>query len=150
MIDMLGMVTCVSGAWGAFRREAIHQVGIMASGPGEDLDLTLRIRRADWKIRFAPDAWCFTDVPVTRKAITNQRRRWDRDEIRLRIRKYRGSFNPFRRTFSSLEMFQTLEYLVLNAIVTFVFPFYIGWMLAVFGLAIGMYILVFVGRSMSG
>lgn len=140
-LDMLDMVVCASGAFGAFRREAIHQVGLLAPGPGEDFDLTLRLRRSGWKIRFAANSWCFTDTPATVAAIIRQRRRWDRDTLRTRLRKFRDAFSPGRRTFTLLETFEQSEWLVMNVLVTLVFPVYILWIFFNFGSA-ALYILI--------
>jgi cellulose synthase/poly-beta-1,6-N-acetylglucosamine synthase-like glycosyltransferase len=51
--DYFGLVTCVSGAMGAFRRSAWRQVGGMDVGPGEDLDITFRLRQKGYAMRFA-------------------------------------------------------------------------------------------------
>jgi cellulose synthase/poly-beta-1,6-N-acetylglucosamine synthase-like glycosyltransferase len=142
VLNMLDMVVCASGAFGAFRREAMDQVGIMATGPGEDFEMTMRLRRCGWKIRLAPDAWCFTDVPPTLAALVRQRRRWDRDTIRVRMRRFRDVFRPGRR-FNTLETFEQIEFLVMNALVTLVFPVYVGWLFYAFG-AGAIYILAFV------
>lgn len=82
----LNQVTCVSGAFGAFRKVDYHAVGGLDAGGGEDLDLTLRLRRTGRKIAFAEDAICYTDVPATTKALIQQRFRWERDAVRLRYR----------------------------------------------------------------
>lgn len=132
-LDMLDLVVCASGAFGAFRREALAQVGMLDPGPGEDFDLTLRLRRSGWKIRFAADSWCFTDTPATFAAIIRQRRRWDRDTIRTRLRKFRNALSPGRRTFNLVETFEQVEWLVLNMVVTIVFPIYVVWLFLVFG-----------------
>ena len=50
--DRLDQVTCVSGAFGAFRRTAFEQAGGLDAGGGEDLDLTLALRARGWDIRF--------------------------------------------------------------------------------------------------
>ena len=133
-LDMLDMVVCASGAFGAFRREAIHQVGLLAPGPGEDFDLTLRLRRCGWKIRFAANSWCFTDTPATLAALIRQRRRWDRDTLRTRLRKFRDTFHARRRRFALLETFEQCEWLVMNGLVTLVFPIYVAWLFLCFGL----------------
>ena len=133
VLDMLDMVVCASGAFGAFRRSAVDQIGLMAPGPGEDFDMTLRLRRAGWTIRFAEEAWCFTDTPATLAAFVRQRRRWDRDTIRTRLRKFRDVFSPVRKQFSLFETFEQCEWLVMNALVTLIFPFYIGWMFFMYG-----------------
>lgn len=143
VLDMLDMVVCASGAFGAFRREAVNQIGLMSPGPGEDFDMTLRLRRCGWKIRFAGNSWCFTDVPATVGAIVRQRRRWDRDTIRTRLRKFRDGFSPVRRRFQPLETFEQCEWLVMNALVTLIFPFYIVWIVLIFGMG-AFYILGFV------
>lgn len=157
-LDMLDLVVCASGAFGAFRREAIHQVGLLAPGPGEDFDLTLRLRRSGWKVRFAADSWCFTDTPATLKAIIRQRRRWDRDTIRTRMRKFRDVFNPGRHRFSLLETFEQAEWLVMNLLVTLTFPIYIAYLFIIFGtqalyillaVAIIYFILDFIGFLMA-
>lgn len=132
-LDMLDMVVCASGAFGAFRREAIAQVGRLDPGPGEDFDVTLRLRRSGWKIGFAADSWCFTDTPATVAALIRQRRRWDRDTIRTRMRKFRSNFSPGRSGFNLLETFEQIEWLVLSALVTIVFPIYVAWLFLVFG-----------------
>lgn len=143
VLDMLDMVVCASGAFGAFRRAAVDQIGIMASGPGEDFDMTLRLRRCGWKIRFAGDSWCFTDTPATIAGIVRQRRRWDRDTIRTRLRKFRDVFRPGHRKFSIFETFEHAEWLVMNAAVTLIFPIYIFWMFLVYGMG-AWYILGFI------
>jgi cellulose synthase/poly-beta-1,6-N-acetylglucosamine synthase-like glycosyltransferase len=143
VLDMLDMVVCASGAFGAFRRTAVDQVGVMTAGPGEDFELTLRLRRCGWKIRFAAESWCFTDVPATFAAIVRQRRRWDRDTIRSRMRKFRDVFRPGRRNFKLLETFEQIEFLIMNLAVTVIFPIYVGWMFFAYGLG-AVYILCFV------
>ena len=52
--DSLGILSIVSGAFGAFRRAALEQVGGQDVEVGEDADLTMKLRRAGWRIRFAP------------------------------------------------------------------------------------------------
>lgn len=133
VLDMLDIVVCASGAFSAFRREAIEQVGEMTSGPGEDFELTLRMRRCGWKVRFVGESWCFTDVPSTVGAIVRQRRRWDRDTIRSRLRKFRDVFHPGRRRFSLLETGEQIEFLLMNGAVTLIFPIYVAWMFLFFG-----------------
>lgn len=132
-LDMLDMVVCASGAFGAFRRDALAQVGLLDPGPGEDFDLTMRLRRSGWKIRFAADSWCFTDTPATFAGIIRQRRRWDRDTVRIRMRKFRSALNPGRRKFNPLEAFEQIEWLTMTTITTIIFPIYIAWIILTFG-----------------
>ena len=47
--NLTNQMTCVSGAFGAFRRSALEGVGGLDAGGGEDLDVTLSLRKAGWK-----------------------------------------------------------------------------------------------------
>lgn len=135
MLDMLGLVTCASGAFSAFRRATLLQLGGLDAGAGEDLDLTLRIRRAGWRVRFAADAWCLTDVPESFRRLVRQRLRWERDALRLRLRKHRPSLNPVERESPAGEVFHRLEYMATHVVPTLAFPLYLIWLIDVFGSA---------------
>jgi cellulose synthase/poly-beta-1,6-N-acetylglucosamine synthase-like glycosyltransferase len=126
-------VTCVSGAFGAFRREAFEASGGLDAGGGEDLDVTLRLRGFGWKVRFAADATCYTEVPPTVAALLRQRLRWERDAIRLRFRKHRELINPLSRRFQPLELAHELEYLLFNVVGAAAMPLYMVWLFVVYG-----------------
>jgi poly-beta-1,6-N-acetyl-D-glucosamine synthase len=85
--DSLGILAVISGAFGAFRRVAIESVGGQDVEVGEDADLTMKLRRAGWKLRFAPEACALTDVPESISAFIAQRLRWDRGLITIWTRK---------------------------------------------------------------
>ena len=84
----LGLLGIVSGAFGAFRREALERVGGWDVGPGEDGDLTLRIRKVGYQIAFAPHAQYYSNVPTGWRQLFNQRCRWDRTIITFECRKH--------------------------------------------------------------
>jgi cellulose synthase/poly-beta-1,6-N-acetylglucosamine synthase-like glycosyltransferase len=128
-----GQVVCVSGAFGAFRREALDSIGAFDVGGGEDLDLTLRLRAKGWRIEFAEDAVCYTDVPATLWPLIRQRFRWERDATWLRFRKHRRSMNARSRGFRFAEAFHQWEYLAFNVFGAAIFPVYIGWLYATYG-----------------
>ena len=102
--DVLGILSIVSGAFGAFRRSAIEEVGGQDVEVGEDADLTMKLRRAGWRIRFAPGAHALTDVPETVSALIAQRLRWDRGLITIWMRKFRGVFDPRQSTFRLIDV----------------------------------------------
>jgi cellulose synthase/poly-beta-1,6-N-acetylglucosamine synthase-like glycosyltransferase len=133
LLELLGIVACASGAFSAFRREALLQVGILSSGSGEDLDITLRMRRSGWKIRFVADSWCLTDVPDTLAGLVRQRRRWDRDTFRIRLRRFRDAFNPGARRFNGLETAEQLDFVLFTLITTVSFPLYLLWLFYYYG-----------------
>jgi cellulose synthase/poly-beta-1,6-N-acetylglucosamine synthase-like glycosyltransferase len=134
-LDFLNVVACASGAFSAFRKSAVEGIGGMDVGPGEDLDLTLRLRQAGWRIRFAHDAWCLTDVPATLGGFIRQRLRWERDALRIRLRKHRRILDPRNRGASVADLVHQFDYVVTNLLVTLVFPLYVIWLLRTYGAA---------------
>lgn len=133
VLDFLDLVVCSSGAFGAFRAEAIRQVGINEPGPGEDFDMTMRLRRSGWKIRFVGESWCMTDVPNSPRGIINQRRRWDRDTIRIRMRKFKDVFYFWKKEWNTKETLEQIDFIIFNLIVTMTFPVYLAWLFYTFG-----------------
>lgn len=128
LTDYFGLVTCVSGALGAFRRSAWAAVGGMDVGPGEDLDLTLKLRQRGHTIRFASDALCWTTVPASLGGFLYQRRRWERDAVRLRFQKFGFAFNPFDRRFKTIEALHQVEFLLYCILAGVVFIAYAAWL----------------------
>ena len=126
-------VVCVSGAFGAFRREALASVNGIDVGGGEDLDVTLRLRSAGWDIGFAADAICYTDVPETMRALLNQRYRWEGDAIRLRYRKYLPLMNPFSERFKLTELLHEVDFIVFHILGAAMLPFYIAYLFLTLG-----------------
>ncbi len=129
-IETLGIV---SGAFGAFRRQAVQQVGAWDVGPGDDSNLTMKLRVAGWKIRFAQDAWAMTDVPTKFKKFFNQRMRWNRSIIRNRMRKFRSALNPFSSSFSILNVLSIVNVLFFQVFLSWSFVVYQVWVFYTFG-----------------
>jgi biofilm PGA synthesis N-glycosyltransferase PgaC len=104
----LGIYRVVSGAFGAFLKDALDRVGAWDIGPGLDGDITVKLRKLGYKIAFEPDAVCQTNVPSNFRSLMKQRLRWDKSIIRFRLRKHRDVFYPnakftFSNFFSSVE-----------------------------------------------
>jgi len=101
----------ISGAFGAFRRELIslETIGGHEPGPGNDSDLTIRVRKQGYKIAFAPEAMCLTNVPEQFKALIKQRWRWDRNLIKNRLMKHGDLFNPFSKNFMLRNTLSSLD-----------------------------------------
>ncbi len=131
--NAIDQVVCVSGAFGAFRREALKQIGSFDVGGGEDLDSTIRLRMAGWKVVFAPDAVCYTDVPASAWALVRQRRRWERDALWLRFRKHWRLLNPFNPFFSVREALHQWDFLIFNVVASLAFPVYVVWLAGQYG-----------------
>lgn len=131
--NVIDQVVCASGAFSAFRRSALEQVGGFDAGGGEDLDATLRLRKAGWRIVYAPGAVCYTDVPATAFQYIRQRIRWERDAIWIRYRKHAYLLNPFHRSFRFSEAFHQWDFLLFNVVGAIVFPVYLAWLLVQYG-----------------
>lgn len=131
--NAVDQVVCASGAFSAFRRSALATVGGFDVGGGEDLDTTMRLRCAGWKIVYAPEALCYTDVPTTAFQYIRQRLRWERDALWIRYRKHRRLLVPWNESFRGTEVVHQLDFLLFNVMGSFVFPVYVIWLFAQFG-----------------
>src|SRR5262249_61533241 len=96
-------------------------------------DLTLKLRRAGWRIRFASDALGLTDVPETVTALIAQRLRWDRGLITIWGRKYRDTFNPWQSTFRLIDALALADVMVFQVVLALAFPVYLVWLWYYFG-----------------
>ncbi|MDP4200422.1 MAG: glycosyltransferase [Bacteroidota bacterium] len=75
--ELLGAITVVPGAIGAFRRTALLEVGSYTSDTlAEDTDLTMRLVRAGWRVRYAERAKAWTEAPEKIRPFVKQRFRW--------------------------------------------------------------------------
>lgn len=122
--DMLGIFHIISGAFGAFETETIRQLGGWDIGPGLDGDITQKIRKAGYRVRFANKAVCLTNVPVKWSKLFNQRLRWSKSLIRFRVRKHRDILWS-NRNFSFSNMISNLDCILFDCVFNFIWLFYI-------------------------
>ncbi len=77
MYEVLQCTPTVPGAAGAFRRDALADVGGLSSATlAEDTDLTLAIGRTGRRVVYVDDALAWTEAPSTLGALWRQRFRW--------------------------------------------------------------------------
>jgi cellulose synthase/poly-beta-1,6-N-acetylglucosamine synthase-like glycosyltransferase/peptidoglycan/xylan/chitin deacetylase (PgdA/CDA1 family) len=77
LYDELQCMPTVPGAIGAFRLEALDEVGRFSGATlAEDTDITIALGRAGWRVVYAEDARAFTEAPSTLSALWRQRYRW--------------------------------------------------------------------------
>ena len=98
----------ISGAFGLFRKERLINVGgyLTSSGKyktdtvGEDMELVVRISRQmkeakhSFRILYAYNANCWTEVPEDLKTLKKQRYRWHRGLIEILTFHRKMMFNP--------------------------------------------------------
>jgi biofilm PGA synthesis N-glycosyltransferase PgaC len=72
-----GRILTMSGVVGAFRKSAIYDVGrYSAEMATEDIDMTWKLQRALYDVRYEPRALVWMHVPETLPGLIRQRRRW--------------------------------------------------------------------------
>jgi cellulose synthase/poly-beta-1,6-N-acetylglucosamine synthase-like glycosyltransferase len=81
----LGALILISGAFGAYRRDVLTEVGGLDGGTlGEDFELAMRIHRRmreqqrDYRVEFVAEPVCWTEVPPQVGVLQRQRSRWHR------------------------------------------------------------------------
>ena len=77
MYEVLGSTPTVPGAIGAFRREALAEIGgVSGATLAEDTDITLDVGRAGWRVLYENRARAWTEAPSTLRGLFRQRSRW--------------------------------------------------------------------------
>jgi cellulose synthase/poly-beta-1,6-N-acetylglucosamine synthase-like glycosyltransferase len=77
LYDVLECMPTVPGAIGAFRRQALEEVGgISEATLAEDTDVTIALGRAGWRVVYAEEARAWTEAPSSLAALWRQRYRW--------------------------------------------------------------------------
>lgn len=92
----LGTLIQASGAFGAFRRRVLRDVGAWDPELAEDADLSFKVKKLGYRLHFANRAIAMTNVPDTVGKLVRQRTRWDRGLVRTYYRKHRDIMD-FRR-----------------------------------------------------
>ena len=99
--NRLGGNLIISGAFGLFRRDYLLAIrGWTAGHVAEDMDLVVRLhrylreRRLPDTMPFIPDPVAWTDTPVSRRVLANQRERWHRGLLQTLWAHRSLLFNP--------------------------------------------------------
>ncbi len=74
-----GRIVTVSGVVAAFRRSAMFDVGGFSPDmPTEDIELTWKLQKHFYDVRYEPHAICWMTVPLSVRGLFRQRLRWAR------------------------------------------------------------------------
>ncbi|MFJ6837494.1 bifunctional polysaccharide deacetylase/glycosyltransferase family 2 protein [Streptomyces sp. NPDC091209] len=77
MYDLLRCMPTIPGAIGAFRRDAVLEVGGMSEDTlAEDTDITIAMHRAGWRVVYQEHAKAWTEAPGSFRQLWSQRYRW--------------------------------------------------------------------------
>lgn len=93
-----GRLFTVSGVVTAFRRSAVHQVGYWSPDMlTEDIDITWKLQRAGWKVRFEPNALVWILMPETLRGLWKQRLRWAKGGAQVLRKNFDVLWHPRER-----------------------------------------------------
>ncbi len=121
--NSIGILHIISGAFGAFDRDTLLEVGGWDIGPGLDGDITQKIRKAGYRISFAENAVAMTHVPTSWRALYRQRQRWSKSLVRFRLRKHRDILLPYGN-FSFTNLISNLEGIMYDFVFNFIWVVY--------------------------
>ncbi len=84
-----GALFTVSGVITAFRRSAVHDVGYWSADMlTEDIDITWKLQRAGWKVKFEPNALVWILMPETLRGLWKQRLRWAKGGAQVLLKNF--------------------------------------------------------------
>jgi biofilm PGA synthesis N-glycosyltransferase PgaC len=91
-----GRILTMSGVVGAFRTSAVIDVGMYSPEMAtEDIDLTWKLQRRFYDVRFEPRALVWMQVPATLGGLWGQRIRWAKGLVQV-LRRNRDIFRHWR------------------------------------------------------
>jgi biofilm PGA synthesis N-glycosyltransferase PgaC len=81
-----GRVFTVSGVVSAFRKTALHRVGFWDLNKlTDDIDISWRLQKDHWAIRFESNALCWILMPETFRGLWRQRLRWAQGGVEVAV-----------------------------------------------------------------
>jgi cellulose synthase/poly-beta-1,6-N-acetylglucosamine synthase-like glycosyltransferase len=114
-LSLMNCLPIVSGNIGAFRSDLVRELGGFHEDTlGEDLELTWRVYKAGYRVRFQPKALVYAESPSTMGGLWRQRVRWSRGLLQT-LRLHSGMLGSRR-----YGMFGA--FLVFNAITMVLIP----------------------------
>ena len=123
-----GRLFTVSGVITAFRKSAVHEVGYWSPNMlTEDIDITWKLYRAGWDIRFEPNALVWILMPETLNGLWKQRLRWAMGGAQVLLKNIDVLFKPKLNYLWPLiiELILTLvwSYLMLTMLILWILHF---------------------------
>jgi peptidoglycan-N-acetylglucosamine deacetylase len=92
---LINCIPVVPGAAGAWRRTAIEAAGgFPGNTVAEDMDATICISRAGYRVVYAPKAIAYTEAPQTLRGLHGQRMRWSFGTLQVLWKHRRAAFSP--------------------------------------------------------
>jgi biofilm PGA synthesis N-glycosyltransferase PgaC len=90
-----GRLFTVSGVITGFRKAAVHEVGYWSPDMlTEDIDITWKLQREGWDVRFEPRALVWILMPETISGLWKQRLRWAMGGAQVMLKNFKVLFLP--------------------------------------------------------
>jgi biofilm PGA synthesis N-glycosyltransferase PgaC len=88
-----GRLFTVSGVIAGFRKSAVHEVGYWSPDMlTEDIDITWKLQRNGWDVRFEPKALVWILMPETIRGLWKQRLRWAMGGVQVMLKNFKVLF----------------------------------------------------------
>ncbi|MFL6726950.1 MAG: glycosyltransferase [Sphingomicrobium sp.] len=124
----LGAMTVVPGAVGAWRKQAILDVGgYPPETLAEDQDLTIAVQRAGWRVAYDQGAVAWTEAPQTFGQLARQRFRWAYGTIQCAWKHKRVMADGWPRGLAFVGLPQTIMFQLLFALVSPIIDLALVW-----------------------
>lgn len=124
----LGAMTVVPGAVGAWRKQAILDVGgYPPETLAEDQDLTIAVQRADWRVAYDQSAVAWTEAPQSVHQLARQRFRWAYGTIQCVWKHKRVMADGWPRGLAFVGLPQTILFQLLFALVSPIIDLALIW-----------------------
>lgn len=89
-----GRLFTVSGVITGFRKAAVHEVGYWSPDMlTEDIDITWKLQRNGWDVRFEPRALVWILMPETLSGLWKQRLRWAMGGVQVMLKNFKVLFS---------------------------------------------------------
>jgi cellulose synthase/poly-beta-1,6-N-acetylglucosamine synthase-like glycosyltransferase len=115
----LGAITVVPGAVGAWRRDALEQLGgFPADTLAEDQDLTIAVQKAGYHTLFDSEAIAWTEAPDSARGLARQRFRWAYGTLQCLWKHRDATFNPRYGALGTIALPQVWLFQILFSVVS--------------------------------
>jgi peptidoglycan-N-acetylglucosamine deacetylase len=131
----LGAITVVPGAVGAWRREALEQLGgFPADTLAEDQDLTLAVQKAGYHTLFDSEAIAWTEAPDTAGGLARQRFRWAYGTLQCLWKHHGVIFRPRYGALGMVALPQVWLFQIIFSVVSPLVDLLLVWQIIATGL----------------
>lgn len=131
----LGAITVVPGAVGAWRREALEQLGgFPADTLAEDQDLTLAVQKAGYRTLFDSEAIAWTEAPDTARGLARQRFRWAYGTLQCLWKHRDATFRPRYGALGMVALPQVWLFQIIFSVVSPLVDLLMVWQIVATGL----------------